>query len=186
MNFIFYAMEIKFIITGKLNMIASGDISAVELETAFAISMFVLGFVGEVSWVDTTVGAALGLAPDSKCPIHVFGKYTWRFYISCFLMSLIVLNIWDSVVDSLKHDWKKFLYLYSPVLACLGLYFALSTLPCYAEQRGLIMLLVNYSTAVMSLNLMLHNMTGKPFSPLQPMILFPLAPVVAYYMGVTG
>ena len=178
-------MEIKFIITGKLNMIA-GEMSALELETAFGISMVVLGFYGNVSEVDMTVGETLGLAADSKCPIHVIGNYTWRFFISCFLMLLIVLNIWDSMVDSMKHDWKRFLYLYSPVLACLGLYFTLSTLPCYAEQRGLILLLVNYSLAVMSLNLMLHNMTGKAFSPLQPMLLFPLAPVVAFYMGVTG
>ena len=132
------------------------------------------------------MGETLGLAADSKCPIHVIANYTWRFFISCFLNLLIVLNIWDSMVDSLKHDWKRFLYLYSPILASLSLYFALSTLPCYAEQRGLIILLVNYSIAVMSLNLMLHNMAGKSFSPLQPMLLFPLAPVVAFYMGVTG
>ena len=133
-----------------------------------------------------TVGETLGLEPESKCPIHVIANYTWRFFLSCFLLLLIVLNIWDSMSESLAQDWKRFLYLYSPVLTCLGLFFALSTLPCYAEQRGLIILLVNYSLAVMSLNLMLHNMTGKAFSPLQPMLLFPLAPVVAYYMGVTG
>ena len=90
------------------------------------------------------------------------------------------------MTDSLWHDWKKALYLTSPILTCLGLYFALSGLPCYSEQRGLIVLMVNYTLAVMSLNLMLHNMTGKPFSPLQPMLLVPLAPVVAYHMGVTG
>ena len=40
-------MEIKFVITGKLNMIA-GEMSAIELETIFGISMLVLGFVGNV------------------------------------------------------------------------------------------------------------------------------------------
>lgn len=160
--------------------------SAVELETIFGLSMIILGFVGNVSSVDITVGETLGLNPDSKCPIHVFGKFTYRFYISCFLNLLIVINIWDSMVDSLRHDWKKALYLFSPVLACLSIYFALSTLPCYSEQRGLIVLLVNYALSVMSLNLMLHNMTGKPFSPLQPMLIFPLAPLMAYYFGVTG
>ena len=90
------------------------------------------------------------------------------------------------MTDSLWHDWKKALYLYSPVVACLILYFALASLPCYSDQRGLIVLMVNYVLSEMALNLMLHNMTGKPFSPLQPMLLVPLAPLVAYHMGVTG
>ena len=46
--------------------------------------------------------------------------------------------------------------------------------------------MVNYVLAVMCLNLMLGNMTGKPFSPLQPMLLFLVAPLAAHYMGVTG
>ena len=41
-------MEVKFIITGKLNMVA-GEMSALELETAFGISLLVLGFMGDFS-----------------------------------------------------------------------------------------------------------------------------------------
>ena len=77
LNFIFFMMETKYTITGKLNMVA-GEMSAIELETAFAISMIVLGFVGNVNGVDVTVGETLGLAPESKCPIHAIGHYTWR------------------------------------------------------------------------------------------------------------
>ena len=87
------------------------------------------------------------------------------------------------MTDSLYHDWKKTLYLYSPVLFCLGCFFALSNLSCYLEQRGLMILMINYVLAVMCLNIMVHNMTGKPFSPFQTILLIPLTPLMAHYVG---
>jgi len=93
--------------------------------------------------------------------------------------------IFDAMVDSLKHDWKRAIYLYIPVLVCLSLFYASTTLPAYYEQRGLIFLMINYTLSVITLNMMLHNMTGKPFSILQPMLLLPMIPLAAYqFLGV--
>ena len=89
--------------------------------------------------------------------------------------------IYDSISDSLYYDWKKTLYLYSPVMFCLGCFFALSNLPCYLEQRGLMILMINYVLAMLCFNIMIHNMTGKSFSPLQPILIIPLIPLMAHY-----
>ena len=56
------------------------------------------------------------------------------------------------------------------------------TLPSYTQQRALLCLMVNYVLSVITLNLMLHNMTGKSFSTAQPMLLLPLVPLVAYHL----
>ena len=92
----------------------------------------------------------------------------------------------ESLIESLKCSVKQSFYYYSPVIALLGLFFASTTLPSYQEQRGLILLMINYVLSYITLNLMLHTMTGKPFSPIQPMVLLPAVPLVAYhYIGVS-
>ena len=42
--------------------------------------------------------------------------------------------------------------------------------------------MINYVLSVITLNLMLHNMTGKKFSTAQPMLLLPLVPLAAYHL----
>ena len=69
-----------------------------------------------------------------------------------------------------------------PVIGCLGTFYACTTLPSYQEQRALIILMINYVLSVITLNLMLHNMTGKKFSTAQPMLLLPLIPLAAYHL----
>ena len=94
--------------------------------------------------------------------------------------------IYDSVIDSLKYDWKKAIMLYSPILASLGLWYGMTELPIYYEQRGLIIVMVNYVISVMTFNLMMHNMTGKPFQTFQPIVLLLTIPFICHYSGVGG
>lgn len=69
-----------------------------------------------------------------------------------------------------------------PCLTSLGLFFAITTLPCYQEQRGLVLLLVNYVLANIIWNLMIHHMTKKPFSLYQPTLILLVAPLVAHHL----
>ena len=89
--------------------------------------------------------------------------------------------IFDSLYDSLKHDFKRTFYLYTPVLATIGLWYASTTLASYTEQRALVLLMVNYVLSSITINLMLHNMAGKAFSIFQPMLLLLLLPLVAHH-----
>ena len=89
--------------------------------------------------------------------------------------------VYDSLIDSLKFDWKRTLKYYSPVIVCLSMFMGITTLPIYNEQRGLVYIMCNYTLACITLNLMLHNMAGKPFSPLQPAILLLVVPFVSKY-----
>ena len=92
----------------------------------------------------------------------------------------------ESIIESLRCSVKQTLYYYSPVITIFGLFFASTTLPSYQEQRGLILLMINYVISYVTLNLMIHTMTGKPFSMFQPMVLLPAVPLVAYhYIGVS-
>ena len=92
----------------------------------------------------------------------------------------------ESLIESLKASVKQTLYYYAPVVFLLACFFASTTLPSYQEQRGLVLLMINYVLSYITLNLMLHTMTGKPFSPFQPMVLLPVVPLVAHhYIGVS-
>ena len=97
-------------------------------------------------------------------------------------LSRTVFLVYDAIIDSLKADAKKAIYLFSPVLVCNGLYFAYTTLPCYEEQRGLVILFVNYVLASITLDLMVYNMTKKPFYALQPVLVLLLIPLVAHHV----
>jgi len=50
--------------------------------------------------------------------------------------------------------------------------------PSYDNQRVILIILVNMVIADIILNLMLHNMTGRKFSPLQPALLIILIPSI--------
>ena len=89
--------------------------------------------------------------------------------------------MYDSVIDSLKKDALKALTIYSPILATLGLFAAFTTLPCYTEQRALVLLLVNYVMASITVDLMIHNMAKKPFSVFKPVLVLLVIPVVAHH-----
>ena len=60
-------------------------------------------------------------------------------------------------------------------------FFGYSTMSCYAEQRGLVLLMINYAMADVTLNLMLHNMAGRSFSIFQFSIFMLLGPIIAFY-----
>ncbi len=88
--------------------------------------------------------------------------------------------VYDSMIDSLKKDAFKALTIYSPIITTLGLFASLTTLPCYTEQRALVLLLVNYVMASITVDLMLHNMAKKPFSIFKPVLILLVIPPVAY------
>ena len=58
LNFVFYAMEIKYILTGDLIM-STGDISDVELELVFSIIMIIHAIFGRDIY-ESKVGQTLG------------------------------------------------------------------------------------------------------------------------------
>lgn len=73
-----------------------------------------------------------------------------------------------------------------PVLACSS-YVALSTLPSYHEQRAILCLFVNFVLSNMTLNLMVHNMSGRPYPIFQKSVLLLLVPLIVYHgLGVSA
>ena len=54
----------------------------------------------------------------------------------------------------------------------------------YEKERAVILLLINFTLANVTLNLMLSNMAKKPFSLLQVSYLYPLLPVLATFTNV--
>lgn len=54
----------------------------------------------------------------------------------------------------------------------------------YEKERAVILLLINFTLANVTLNLMLSNMAKKPFSLLQASYLYPLLPVLANFTNV--
>lgn len=182
LNFVFYAMEMRNKITGNLVMNV-GELSPCELELMFSISLILSGIFG-TEFLGKTPGDYLGIPPGSKCPLHVVCEYQLRDIWGCFLFLVAIALLGDSLQDSLKHSVKKTIYFYVPVLFCLGIFFAMTQLPCYTTQKGLTLLMVNYVLSSIVLNLMVHNMTEKPFSIFQPTLLLLLLPFAAHYAKV--
>ena len=92
----------------------------------------------------------------------------------------------DGLGEAMRVDCKKALKCFSPMAICVGLYYALSTVPSYMEQRGLLILFVNYVMSNITLNLMLDTMTGKKFKLIQPVIYLLLVPLISYHcFGIT-
>ena len=73
------------------------------------------------------------------------------------------------------------------MLCCLVSWFLLSLTPSYHTQRALLVLLVNFTIADVTLNLMLHNMARRKFTPVQPALLYLIIPIFAILVcGVDG
>ena len=87
----------------------------------------------------------------------------------------------DGLGEAMRVNCKAALKAFSPQMVCMAMFFALTTLPSYTEQRGLLFLFVNYVMSNITLNLMLSTMTGKKFRALQPVICILMVPLVAYH-----
>ena len=93
----------------------------------------------------------------------------------------------DTLFDAMKSDFVQSIRLFSPMAFCVGSYFAISTLPSYAEHRGICILFVNYVIANVTFNFMMNVMADKKYSVAQPTLLTLLVPYVAYHgFGVTA
>jgi len=75
LNSVFYAMEIKYNITGELVM-AVGEFSSVEFELLFSILSISYGVFGNAGMYKT-IGESLGIASGSACPLHIVCEYQW-------------------------------------------------------------------------------------------------------------
>ena len=88
----------------------------------------------------------------------------------------------------MRKNIKASLVLFSPAVACVALYLAMTTLPSYHQQRALVMLLVNYVLSNITFSLMLDTMTGKKFTAhFQPIIGLLLVPLISYHaLGISA
>lgn len=83
LNFVFFAMEMRFKITGSLVM-AIGEMGPVELEFAFSLALILQGIFGN-DYLLMTVGESLGIPSGSACPLHAAVDVYWRTILGCFL-----------------------------------------------------------------------------------------------------
>lgn len=75
MNVVFFVMELRYVTSGELVM-TIGDIGNVEFELIFTIMLGALGIFGNEG-LQKTIGYSFGVAPGSKCPIHLICEYQW-------------------------------------------------------------------------------------------------------------
>ena len=91
MNVAFFAMEIKFLLSGKLNMAAAATgevITGIEVELFFAIILWACAYFGNAGIHNTTLGDTLGIPPGSKCPLHYICEFKYDFFIGLSLALL--------------------------------------------------------------------------------------------------
>ena len=74
-----------------------------------------------------------------------------------------MIELIENLPACLKTNPMRGLYLISPIAASVALFFAFTTLPSYLEQKGIVLLLINYSIGHQTLNMMLHNMTKQSY-----------------------
>ena len=75
MNSVFFAMEMRYAITGELVM-AVGEVSSVEAELLFSLTLIYTGVYGQEG-LQKTIGQSFGVEAGSPCPLHVICEYKW-------------------------------------------------------------------------------------------------------------
>ena len=75
-NAVFYAMEMRYAITGELKMNVGEEVSSVEFEAFFSIVGVLFGIFGQAG-LHKTIGSTLGIASGSACPLHIICEYKW-------------------------------------------------------------------------------------------------------------
>lgn len=172
-----YGMEMKLMICQVLDM-QVGEIGAIEFDLALSIICFVVGYNGADS-VQETIGQKYVIPEGSV--LQMLAPYRLSHIIGAIFFALFLIFMDEGLGESMRKDWKKALVFYLPCFASYFGYLALTTLPSYAEQKAMVFLLVNFVNANMTLNLMLHNMTGKEFKIFQPSLLAIAAPLIAFH-----
>ena len=111
-----------------------------------------------INWRHEIVGSTFGCTASDVSHSHVY--LTMLFF---FRMALFVI---ENLYGCFSIDRPKTLYYAVPLLSLSLLWFSLTMIPSYKTQRALLLLLCNLVLADMTLNLMLHNMTGRKFNPM--------------------
>ena len=75
-NAVFYAMEMRYAITGELIMNVGDEFGPVEFELLFSVVSILFGIFGQAG-LHRTIGQTLGIASGSACPLHIICEYKW-------------------------------------------------------------------------------------------------------------
>ena len=93
-----------------------------------------------------------------------------------------MLFLYENLGDCMKESVSRSFWLFIPVVVVLIEGFFLTYTPSYINERAVLVVLLNFSLANITYNLMLTNMAKKPFKFLQMGYLFPLIPLVSYWV----
>jgi hypothetical protein len=91
--------------------------------------------------------------------------------------------LYDNLGDCIKESSKKSLQLFTPVLVLIFEAYLLSYTVSYRLERAVLVLLINFCLANVTLHLMLTNMTKKPYKLVQLAYVYPLVILVAHWAG---
>lgn len=72
-NSVFFAMEMRYVITGELVM-QVGELSSVEVELLFSLAAIYMGIYGNEG-LQNTIGQTFGIKAGSACPLHIICEY---------------------------------------------------------------------------------------------------------------
>ena len=67
-------MEMKYAMTGELNMAVGEEITSVEFELLFSLLCICFGIYGQEG-LQKTIGSTLGIPAGSACPLHIVCEY---------------------------------------------------------------------------------------------------------------
>ena len=90
------------------------------------------------------------------------------------------LFLWENWVESFRVDAKQSLYYISPAVFIFSLSYGLSYTTSYANERAVLVLLVNFVMTNVIFSLMLTNMAKRPFTLVQPAYIFLIVPLIAW------
>lgn len=175
-NVPFYAMEIRHQTCKNLTLIV-GEIGPVEAELIFSTLFFLTGAVFGGDSVDQTLALATGLNYD------VLTTYKVKHVLILILFLLELVFIWDNLKESIVVNPSETIRLLYPVFILLGLTALHSQLPSFEEETVVVYILYQLIFSIIILNLMLFNMSGKPFNTiLIGQYVYALIPISAFLL----
>jgi len=84
----------------------------------------------------------------------------------------------DNLGDSIRESAHKTYYYFSPCIGLGLIYYLISFTQTYADERAVVILLMNFIISNLCLSLMLTNMAKKPFSVIQTSFVFGIIPII--------
>ena len=127
-NFVFYTMEMKFVMCKDLKMVI-GEVGPVEVELLLSCIIFFVAYYGGVDAYQNTIGEQFSVDPEGY--LGFLAPYEVKYLTGGIFLPLLAMFLGENLGDCITSSTQKTLYYLAPVLVMFGLAYTSSYTSAY-------------------------------------------------------